>query len=106
MISKETFCKVINEVKKVNEKLDRLQEVNSGLALAFVEEYSIQDALISVLEEDMHLQVDPRFGSNISWWIYETNFGKENPYIWVGKRKKKIILDTAEKLYDFCLREN
>lgn len=108
MISKETFCKVIDEVQAVNERIDNLQEVNSGLALSFVEEYSIQDELISVLEEDMNLYVDPKYGSTISWWIYETNFGKDSPYIWLNKGKKdeeKLILDTVEKLYDYCVKE-
>lgn len=108
MISKETFCRVINEVQAVNERIDELQDVNPSFASGIVEEYSIQDELISVLEENMNLYVDPKYGSTISWWIYDTEFGKNSPYIWLNKGKKdeeKLILDTVEKLYDYCVKE-
>lgn len=108
MINKETFCSTIKEIIKVNEALDELQNANPGIALSIVEEYSLQDALISVLEQSMNLYVDNKFGSTLSWWIYETEFGKDKPYLWLGKKrseKNKITLDTVEKLYDWCVKE-
>lgn len=108
MIDKNTFCSTIKEIIKVNEALDELQNANPGMALSVVEEYSLQDALISVLEQSMNLYVDNKFGSTISWWIYDTKFGKDEPYLWLGKKrseKNKITLDTVEKLYDWCVKE-
>lgn len=109
MIDKETFCNIINKIIEVNEKLDKLQEVNSGMALAIVEEYSLQDELIAVLEKVMDLPVDEQIGSSISWWIYDTQFGKDRPYIYIDKDEhdeNKIKIDTVEKLYDWCLEES
>ena len=108
MLDKNTFCRIMNEIIKVNEKLDKLQEVNSGMALSIVEQYSLQDELIALLELNMNLPVSDKYGSTISWWIYDTNFGKDKPFIYFNKDEQdeeKFILDTVEKLYDFCKQE-
>lgn len=108
MLDKNTFCRIMNEIIKVNEKLDKLQEVNSGMALSIVEQYSLQDELITLLELNMNLPVSDKYGSTISWWIYDTNFGKDKPFIYFNKDEQdeeKFILDTVEKLYDFCKQE-
>lgn len=108
MLDKNTFCRIMNEIIKVNEKLDMLQEVNSGMALSIVEEYSLQDELITLLELNMNLPVSDQYVSTISWWIYDANFGKDRPIIYFNKDKQdeeKFILDTVEKLYDFCKQE-
>lgn len=108
MLDKNTFCRIMNEIIKVNEKLDKLQEVNSGMALSIVEQYSLQDELITLLELNMNLPISDKYGSVISWWIYDTNFGKDRPFIYFNKDEQdeeKFILDTVEKLYDFCKQE-
>lgn len=107
MISRETFKRVINEIIKVNQKLDRLQDANSGIASSIVEEYSLQDELITILEKWMNLPTDEGIGSTINWWIYETEFGKNHPFvnIYDNKKRKEYCLDTIDKLYDFCLKE-
>ena len=108
MLDKNTFCRIINEIIKVNKKLDMLREVNSTMALSIVEEYSLQDELITLLELNMNLPISDKYGSTISWWVYDTNFGKDKPFIYFNKNEQdeeKFILDTAEKLYDFCKQE-
>lgn len=108
MLDKNTFCRIMNEIIKVNKKLDMLQAVNSGMALSIVEQYSLQDELITLLELNMNLPISDKYGSTISWWIYDTNFGKDKPFIYFNKNEQdeeKFILDTVEKLYDFCKQE-
>lgn len=108
MLDKNTFCRIMNEIIKVNKKLDMLQEVNSGMALSIVEQYSLQDELITLLELNMNLPVSDKYGSTISWWIYDTNFGKDRPFIYFNKDEQdeeKFVLDTIETLYDFCKQE-
>lgn len=108
MLDKNTFCNAIKEIIKVNEALDELQDANSAMALSVVEEYSLQDALISVLDASMNLPVDSQIGSTISWWVYDTKCGKDHPEVWFNKDRKDeecFVLDTVEKLYDFCIME-
>ena len=108
MISRKDFKHVMNEIITVNDRLDKLQAVNSEFALSIVENYSLQDELITLLEKLMNIPVDAQFGSTISWWIYETEFGKNNPYIYIDNKGTEIkyVLDSVDKLYDFCIEES
>ena len=103
MISKKTFCKVINDIKEVNKKLDDLQKINPSMSLAIVERYSIQDSLISVLEEDMNIDVHPSYGSTISWWIYDNEFGEAGLTVKYNNKEQEI--ETPEELYDYIVFE-
>lgn len=107
MLSKETFIQIMNNIIDYNERLDKLREVNST-AVEFIIDYSLQDELIAVLEVAMNLEVHQELGSTISWWIYDTQCGKDEPIIWFDKgtkKEEKLVLDTVEKLYDFCKQE-
>ena len=108
MLDKKTFCHTIEEIKKVNDKLDKLMNLNSSFCFGIVEEYSLQDELITLLEKSMNIPCHPSFGSTISWWVYETEFGRNHPNIDIRtkKGKKQYYLDTVEKLYDFCVEES
>ena len=107
MLSKKLFIDTINEIISVNKELDELGDVNPN-AVNLIIDYSLQDTLIAVLEEAMNLPVDPKYGSTISWWIYDAKCGKSNPSVTFDKGTDKeqiFVLDTAEKLYDFCKQE-
>lgn len=106
MISKKTFIEVMKSIIECNKKIDELANANPN-AVEFIIDYSLQDELITVLEEAMNLYIDPVIGSTISWWVYDTEFGKNSPNIYVKskKSKKKIVIDTVEKLYDWCVKE-
>ena len=108
MLSKEIFCKAINEIIKYNKAIDKLNDVNSTLASAIVCDYSLQDAMINVLVDAMGLKTDERYRFNtLSWWVYDAKFGKNDPIVWVDNNGSydKIVLDTPEKLYYFCVKE-
>lgn len=107
MLSKKLFIDTINEIISINKELDELSDVNPN-AVSLIIDYSLQDTLITVLEEAMNLPVDPKYGSTISWWIYDTKFGKSNPNVTFDKGTDKeqiFVLDTVEKLYEFCKQE-
>lgn len=51
--------------------------------------------VIDLLQEVMEDRYD-----TISWWIYETKYGKDKPNIYDSKTKELLhVLDTPEKLY-------
>lgn len=102
MIQKKDFIKIVEEIKHYDDELDKLQNVNSSLCLAFVEKYDLKDILILTLELALGLKVNPQFGSTLSWWIYETKYGNKNYTITIGK--KKIHLDTIEKLWNYLVK--
>lgn len=108
MLSKEEFCEAIKSIKAHSEALSDLNNVSPSLATAITEDYSLQDPMIKVLDAAMNLPVHPQIGSTISWWVYDTHFGKSDPFIWLDKdrpNEEKVVLDTPEKLYDWCYTE-
>lgn len=107
MLSKKLFIDTINKIISINKELDELGDVNPNVVNLIID-YSLQDTLIAVLEEAMNLLVDPRYGSTISWWIYDAKCGKSCPSVTLDKGTSKeqiFVLDTVEKLYDFCKQE-
>lgn len=101
MLAKEYFVKAINDIKYIDNRLDKDVKTYE-LRLAFCK-YSLQDSMISLLESAMAIPVDKVYGSIISWWIYETHFGKKK--LAIKKDNKKIYLKTPEDLYNYCKQE-
>ena len=102
MISKPDFVKAIKAIKNIDDKLD--EEIkNYDLRMAFVN-YSLQEDMISLLESAMEVDVDPTYGSSISWWIYDNEYGKK--HLMVSYNKEEQEIETPEELYDFIVVEN
>lgn len=103
MISREGFKKAIKAIEEQQDLMDKLDDINfMGLATDIAENGLIT-TLISVLEESFNLYTDPRYGSTLSWWIYETKDDKSNAIIYDDE--EVIKLDTVDKLYDYLIEE-
>lgn len=102
MIDKKLFKKVMNAIIEIDTKLDRLNSVNEE-AVSFVIDYSLQDELIDTLGAAMNLDNNEYYGNTISWWVYETNFGKKNNVVVFNNKTMKV--DTIDKLYNLCVKE-
>ena len=103
MISREGFKKAIKAIEKQQSLMEKLYNINfMGLATD-IEENGLIDTLISVLEESFNLYTDPRCGSTLSWWIYETKEDKSNAILYDDE--EVIKLDTVDKLYDYLVEE-
>ena len=103
MISREGFKKAIKAIEEQQSLMEKLDDINfMGLATDIAENGLI-DTLISVLEESFNLYTDPRYGSTLSWWIYETKDDKSNAIIYDDE--EVIKLDTVDKLYDYLIEE-
>lgn len=100
-MTKKQFVTIINELKNYDKAIDKLMEVNSSLALAIVEKYDLKDTVVKSLEYTFNLPEHPHIGSDIAWWVYETEYGIKNYSIYTDK--ETIAIDTAEKLYDLIV---
>jgi len=106
-MTKEKFVEIINEIKKLHEYEDALYALNynSGFdsELRFP---TLEDTVISLLEEVMHCPVDEYIGSDISYFIYDLDFGKDwEPGMIIDKDGNSIDHSTTEKLYDYIVKE-
>lgn len=102
MITKKEFLQAIKTIEEYNIKLDAIRVVSPALSLGIVELVErVQDTYIRLLERECGLDPDIDYGTEISWWIYETDFGRNKKMnkIYIGK--KEYPINTAEDLYDF-----
>lgn len=102
MIDKKEFLQAIKNIQKHDERLDKLRKIAPTLTIGIVNLIeNLQDTAIRLLELNCELDPDIDYGTEISWWIYETDFGKKKSMnkIWIGKKEYQI--NTAEDLYDF-----
>lgn len=105
MLDKETFVKIINNLKQKDKDLEEACKHLQGLWFD-IDEYRFKDLLITTLEKSFGIKSDPQWGSVLSWWIYECNYGTDHPEISLtdnGKITKTFVLDTVEKLYDYII---
>lgn len=109
MITKKKFIECIEHMQELDRMYTKLEHLGfRGIVEDFVEVTNI-DLLISVIEESLNIPVDFKYGSTLSWWIYDCKFGKIDPYVYIknkNKTTKKIKLDSISKLYDYLLTEN
>lgn len=97
-MTKKQFVTIINELQNYDKAIDKLMEVNSALAMGIVCNYDLKDTVIKSLEYAFNLKETPHIGTDISWWVYETEYGKKINAVTINN--KQICIDTAEKLYD------
>ena len=103
MINKEQFLKTIKHIKEYEDKLTALSEVSSDLSIGIS---GIVNWLIDDLTNTLCLacNINPfgKYDNLISWWIYDTNFGKN--HAWIKVNKIKYNLKTAEQLYEYIVK--
>ena len=106
MLSKEEFVEYINKVKDVNDRWSKFYDIIDAWPggedkLSLISEVT---QLLSLIMQD---EIDPRCGTNIDWFCWDTDFGSRDEVnkIWIPKDSEtvEIVIDTPEKLYDFLI---
>jgi len=103
MLTKTEFVKAIEAIKMVDFRLDKnIKDRNLRVVFS---EYSLQDPMISLLESAMAIPVDKNYGSIISWWIYEDDYGKNEWDIRSVDNNGQLTnekINNPEELYEYC----
>lgn len=104
MITKKEFLKAIKTIEDYNMNLDAIRIVSPALSLGIVELIEkVQDTYIRLLELNCGLDPDIDYGTEISWWVYETDFGRNKEMNAIFVNNKAYQINTAEDLYDFIV---
>lgn len=99
-ISKEDFCKIINRLQK---SLDKQDEINHVLG-AVIETGDLSDTVVELLEKLMNIETDDSYGSDIGYFVWELDFGRNwTPDSITDMNGNSIDFSTAEKLYDYLV---
>lgn len=107
IISKEKFVEIINRLKNYKELQDKIDELFKD-NIDNRENDFINAASICIGHESVVVELlENMFNSDmISYWIYELDYGKnyKNGYVLDGVGNI-IDLSTAEKLYEYLIKE-
>lgn len=102
MINKKEFVRSINSIQNYFTKLDKIDKVNTDISIGISDMAGeVVDSLIRVLCVAVNTDPDRQYCDDISWFIFETDFGKKKDTNWIKYKNKKYIINTAEDLYDF-----
>ena len=59
-----------------------------------------------LLEDLCELEEDPYMGTDLAWFCYETDFGREEDYCKIFDEGKTWRITSPEILYDFIVRND
>ena len=107
MISKKEFVEIIERLKNYNDLQDKIDDLFKNnidnKEMDFMNAGSIcigHESVVVELLENMFNDKD-----TISWWLYECNYGRDFSLGDLEVDGIEIDLSTAEKLYDYLIKE-
>lgn len=107
MISKKEFVEIIERLKNYNDLQDKIDDLFKNnidnKEMDFMNAGSIcigHETIVVRLLENIFNDKD-----TISWWLYECNYGRDFSLGDLEVNGVAIDLSTAEKLYDYLIKE-
>lgn len=104
MLSKQEFVRAINKLTAMDEKEHSIYKASDGaFSFSEIKEYSeLFTNYVRLLELSMNIDPDQeKYGSDISYFIYELNYGEKWTPTSITIDGKSIDISTPEKLYDY-----
>ena len=116
MVSKEKFIEIMQFLKEKNDAWNEIESIIQNHYKVFGDSTTgfsqTDDIIISLLEESLNLPIGDYYGSTLSYWIYEAEFGEkfhvgdiENINLPEDHEYRKPDLTDLEKLYDYLVWE-
>ena len=99
-LTKDEFCRVINALKVHSAKIEAIED-----ALDVVLEIdTLQDVVIELLEKAMDVEPNDVYGSDISYFVYDLDFGKNWTESSITIDGVSVDISTPERLYDYLVK--
>lgn len=113
MITKEEFVEIIERLRETNDIIAKINKLVHESKEAKMNDYMNvgqlmichEDIVVKLLGKLMNLEYIEHIGTELSWWIYETDYGRDKKRNWIEINGKKIKIATAEKMYDYLMAE-
>jgi len=105
LISKEEFCQIIKRLKDTDDIVDKVNNMFNSSIDNKINDF-MNAASLMICHEDIVVQLlEKMFNDthNISWWLYECNYGEDFKIGDLTDSDKEIDLTTPEKLYDYLI---
>lgn len=107
MLSKLEFCECIEVLKRAEEMdLAIFNATNGAFNLLDLEPFHhLGDTIVRLLELAMGADSDSDVGSDIVYFVYELDFGKNwTPDCYTDENGDSVDISTAEKLYNVLVK--
>ncbi len=112
-ISKDLFVATLNAIKEGHEEQHEFDKAMSKISDSFFISNlgnTWLNALITLLEDAVGDEVSPKYGSTITWWLYEgcekvVYLQPEHPKNNTGE-ELIVKIETPEQLYDYFVMYN
>ena len=108
MIDKEKFCKIIEELRDIEEIQGKIKDIfrnsKNEILRDFGSPYTLvvptDHIVVELLKDSFGLDND----NTLEWWIWEMNYGKNvTAEDVIDENGKFIDITTPEKLYDYLV---
>ena len=107
MLSKKEFVDIINKLRKVNDFVDetnkKARELDDAIISDFYNTMSLSISHENIVVELLENMFNDK--ETISWWLYELDYGRKYEEYCITENGKPIDLSTADKLYDYLIKE-
>ena len=107
MISKKEFVEIISKLRKVNDFVDetnkKARELDDAIISDFYNTMSLSISHENIVVELLQNMFNDK--ETISWWLYELDYGRKYKEYCITENGKPIDLSTADKLYDYLIKE-
>jgi len=109
MITKKQFVNIINRLKETDDIKNKVNDIIRASTDSAITDFMEAGSLM-ICHEDLVVQLLENMfndGDTIGWWLYELNYGREYTEGCITESDgTPIDLSTAEKLYDYLLKNN
>lgn len=105
MLEKKDFLKYMSQIETAIKFQDEMNDICKKYGYFSIAEYpDCIDLSVTLLEKLMNLEPNDEYGTDISYFIFELNFGKDWEPGSVTCDGEDIDFSSSEKLYDFITK--
>ena len=108
MITKQSFISILEAIKKQDKRDDKTSDALNSLlvdSMGFYETPLVSD-IINILAKEFNQEEDKYVGNDISYFIYDLDWGKDGKDAITLKDGSKVSITTPEELYDWLVSNN
>ena len=105
LISKEEFVEIIDRLKDTQDTVDKVNDLFNNTIDSRISDYLNASSLMICHEDIVVKLLEKIFNNkeNLSWWLYERNYGRDFKIGDLEDNGIKVDLTTPEKLYDYLM---
>ena len=106
ILSREQFIKIINKMMELSDFWDEVFTLYDKHYFEAPLVNDMTDELIMTLETMFNAPDNEDFGSDIAFFVYELNFGRDWEPTSITCNGEVVDLSSAEKLYDWLISQS